>query len=169
MFHAIASFLLGLTGTLPMRTPKDLAAYTRCQPDRISHWIGQRITYKKTPDWEPAEACMARGTGDCKCMAVIAEETLNYCAGIDSRIAILRHKDEPGPLHAVTLYTDERGRRGFINDISRMMFDPGTAWDEVLAYIGGGPWLVEAYVYPGEVPGGSMIVASADVPQESWR
>ena len=161
MFRAIATFFMGLTGTLPMATPPDLAVYTKCQPDNISHWIGQRIDYKATVGWEDAATCMVRGTGDCKCMALVARETLNSCEGVDAQIIILRNKYNK--LHAVALYIDNKGNRGFIDSIYRKQFDPGTKWDEVIKGIAGGPWVIVRQKRSVR-PNGNSLVALPGLP-----
>ncbi|HNW44688.1 MAG TPA: hypothetical protein PKI19_09305 [Elusimicrobiales bacterium] len=158
MFHAIALLFLSLTGTLPVATPQELAVYTNCQPDRISHWIGQRIAYKKTEGWEPASVCMARGSGDCKCMAVVAEETLNACVGNDAQIAVLKNINAT---HAVALYTDFKGRRGFINEIDRQDFEPGTDWLKIVKAVRGGPWSIVRMYARGDVLQAPVLLASA--------
>ncbi|HOX22228.1 MAG TPA: hypothetical protein PLL10_02095 [Elusimicrobiales bacterium] len=136
--------LLAFTGLLSCGTarivsPDVLAQYTACDVDNISHWIGQRIEYREQgPVWDSAAVCMARGWGDCKCAATVARDTLNMCAGYEARVVVLR-----GPrraLHAVAVFTDHKGRRGYINGIGRRLFDPGTAWQDVIQAIPGGPW-----------------------------
>lgn len=42
--------------------------------------------------------------------------------------------------HAVALFTDHKGRRGYIDGIGRRLFDPGTAWADIIQAIPGGPW-----------------------------
>ncbi|HAF95835.1 MAG: hypothetical protein A2X34_02935 [Elusimicrobia bacterium GWC2_51_8] len=83
---------------------------------------------------------MTRGVGDCKCMAVVAEETLNSCAGVEARVVTL--KNDAGNLHAVTLYTNHKGKKGFIDEINRKQYEPETAWRNIVADIGGGPWTI---------------------------
>jgi hypothetical protein len=151
MFSAIITFFLGLTGTLPMATPVELASYTKCQPDRISHWIGQRISYEHTKGWESAETCMARGIGDCKCMGVVAQETINSCVGMDAWIIIL--KNETGSLHAVTFFRDHTAGIGFINGIIRKQFPPETDWRDIVADISGGPWTIIEQRHASNHPG----------------
>jgi len=61
MLKFIVTLYFMLTGTLPVKTPAELSIYTKCDVDRISHWVGQRIEYREQgPDWASAEVCMAR-------------------------------------------------------------------------------------------------------------
>lgn len=70
----LAFTALSACGTAPMSSPDDLAIYTRCDVDNIAHWVGQRVDYKEQgPVWDSAGVCMARGWGDCKCAAAVAE------------------------------------------------------------------------------------------------
>ena len=130
------SLIITLTacGTAPMRTPQELAIYSRCDIDNISHWIGQSIEYREQQGWNVAENCMLRGYGDCKCAATVARDTMLAC-GYEAKIVILRGN---GKTHAVALFTDNRtGRRGFIDGIYRRTYSPGTPWPEVINGIGG--------------------------------
>ncbi len=150
-----------------MSTPAELASYTKCQPDRISHWIGQRIVYRRTERWESAETCMARGSGDCKCMAVVARDTINSCAGMEAWITILRNG--AGGLHAVVFLRDHTGSKWFIDSISRKEFPSGTDWNEVAGDIRGGPWAVEEQRYAAGTSGGGQPSAGAFPATPAYR
>lgn len=120
----------------PPTTPQEIAVRTKCDPSGIAYWIGQSIDYKETAGWESAQACLDRGTGDCKCKATIAEETLLFCIGYDYELASLYDGENR---HAVVLFQDYKGRYGFI-DGSRGKVTAAKDYDDLIDFLPGGPW-----------------------------
>lgn len=116
-------------------TPQELAQWAKCDPSKVAYYIGQKTEYKlQGKDWGTAEEAMAIGQADCKGKALIARDTLNSCVGYEARIAILKRGNTR---HAITLFTDHNGNRGFINDIQSRTYPPNTDWNEVIDGIGG--------------------------------
>jgi hypothetical protein len=125
-----------------MTSPVELAKWAECKPPKICYGISQSIDYKITKGWESASVCLSRGNGDCKCMATTASETIGFCEGYTHRIVTLKSKGFPSKYHAITVYTDKEGRRGFINSSQCAEFPPDTDWNEIIAEVLGGPWEV---------------------------
>ena len=114
--------------TPELKTPQELADYSKCDVDRISFWIAQSHYYKVTKGWEKAEECMKPDrTYDCTCMAVIANETLKSC-GYNSRILTLHKGDK---YHAVVYFSRPDGTRGFISGIVRREYDRKALFDDI--------------------------------------
>lgn len=113
-----------------LSTPQELAEWAKCDPAKISYYIGQRIRYTRQPHWEPAELVMARQAGDCKGKASVAVSALSRCAGYEPRI--ITYPTATGR-HAIAIYTDHKGQRGFIDDGRQEVYAPGTPWHEIEA------------------------------------
>lgn len=126
----------------PKATPKDLAQWADCSPPRIAYAVAQSIHYKEVPQWETGQECLTRGYGDCKCMAVIAKESLMTCEGYSPRIVVLVSKQGKPRYHAITVYTRADGKRGFINGGAWVELPKDTDWNEVIKRVLGGPWEV---------------------------
>jgi len=123
----------------PLPTPQAVAEWSKCDPAKVAFVIGT-IPYRlQGPTWWPADTCLTMGYGDCKCYATIAKATLDRCAGYESHIKILKHPYK-APNHAVTLFTDHKGRRGYINGHDHKTFDGDTNWQDIVATVPGGPW-----------------------------
>ena len=136
------ALVLAIPNPPPMANPSDLAKWANCSPPKIAYGVSQRIEYKLTKGWESAEACLKRGNGDCKCMAKIADETIGFCDGYTHRIITLKSVGFPSRYHAITIYTDSKGRRGFINSEQSVEFPPDTDWNKIISSVQGGPWEV---------------------------
>ena len=136
---ALAVGLFIATAPPSLNTPSELAAWSKCSPAKISYWIGQRVRYTYQPHWDPAELVMAREAGDCKGKASVAVEALNRCVGYEARIVTYA---TPTGRHAVAVYRDHKGRRGYIDDARQENFPPGTEWAEIAGYfeVAGGEW-----------------------------
>jgi len=117
-------------------TVGEVATWSKCEPVNISWWTAQTIEYKDTKGWESAEKCIARGTGDCKCLAVVPRDILKKC-GYSSKVITIKNGKR---LHAVVLYTDKSGRRGFINGVTQKSYEARTDWNKIISEISGGPW-----------------------------
>jgi len=132
--------VLAICGAVAVNTPKpmynvqEVAEWSKCDPAKVAFYIGT-LQYEEQKDWLPAEVCLRLGEGDCKCFAQIAKEVLDRCAGYDNNIAILDPLIRPS-YHAVTLFTDHKGNKGFINGSYYGYLD---SWDDVRD-ISGGPW-----------------------------
>ena len=120
--------------------PQQVADWAKCDLSKISYWIAQGIDYKIYKGFEEAEVCMARGEGDCKCKAVVGQKILERCAGYSPKLVIVRNKSATRR-HAITIFTDYRGKKGFINDYQvETGYDD---WSDVLDKVSGGPWIYE--------------------------
>ena len=115
-----------------LATPQDLAEWAKCDPAKISDYISQRIRYTRQPHWENAELVMARAAGDCKGKASVAVAALSRCAGYEPRI--ITYPTKAGR-HTIAIYTDHKGRRGFIDDGRQEVYAPGTPWHEIEARV----------------------------------
>lgn len=139
-------FLLATANKQPiLNTPQELAEHTKCQPDKISYWIGSMIEYvPQGRTWDNAELCMTRQHGDCKCRSMIAKETLDRCAGYEARI--VKGYSADGNHHAFVLFTDHAGKRGFIDGGDSGTFPAGTNWEDIVS---ANNWLWPWDIYSG--------------------
>lgn len=119
-----------------LKSPQELAEWAKCDPAKISYYIGRRIWYTEQPHWEDAELVMAREAGDCKGKTSVAVAALSRCAGYEPRVIVLHPLNGQGKNHAVALYTDHKGRRGFIDDARQESYPPGTPWAVVARGVG---------------------------------
>lgn len=127
--------LLCLCGCASMpKTPQAIAEKSKCQPWEIAYYTHYSMDYVLTPVWEEAQTCLDRQTGDCKCFAVIAKESLDRCAGYESRILVLGNGKRR---HAVTVFTDHKGQRGYINSLYYGVYPPSTEWETIAKDIQG--------------------------------
>jgi hypothetical protein len=141
-----------------MKSPDDLAVYTKCEPERIAYWIDNSISYQEQGNyWLPAGASMSLRSGDCKAMATIAKDTLNRCVGYEARILIIRNVADVSctfgnktskcgtstMTHAITVFTDHNGKRGFIDGGNFKIYPGRTEWKDVLKGVPGGPWTAQ--------------------------
>jgi len=119
--------------------PSELAEYTNCEPSKIAYWITGRMNYlEQGPYWDDASVCMRHQSGDCKCAAAIAMETLNHCPNIASWMVILDHKEKK-VAHAVAFFT-KGDRIGYI-DWGRAVIGPsGVSVSDLIADMPGGVW-----------------------------
>ncbi len=124
------------TAPPPLSTPQELAEWSKCDPAKISYWIGQSVEYTEQTKWDPAEVVMSRKSGDCKGNASVAVAALSRCAGYEPRIIVLHPVDGQGDSHAVALYTDHKGRRGYIDGSRQQSYPPGTPWASVARGVG---------------------------------
>lgn len=138
-YLVLVTLLIGC-GLKPVKTPSELASYKNCDPEGVAYYITNSITYGEQKRYLPAETCLAVREGDCKCMAVVARDTLNRCVGYDARVVVLAPESGQGNNHAIAVFTDYKGNRGFINWSQSRTFPPGTEWSEVVASVKGGPW-----------------------------
>lgn len=118
---------------------EQLADWAACDVDKIAYGVGQSLQYKVITEWEDSDTCILRGTGDCKCHAVVAEAALRYC-GMKPRILVV--KNNKIKQHAVTVFENYKGEPGYINGVAKI-FDRGTDLNYVAESIPGGPWEVE--------------------------
>jgi predicted transglutaminase-like cysteine proteinase len=130
--------LCGCASARPM-TSQTLAEVSKCDPAWVQYHTERALTYKlQGPNWYEADTCLSLGEGDCKCFAMVAREALSGCVGYEARIAVLRPLK--GALHAVAIYTDHKGQRGFITQSTQKSYPPTTQWGEIIDQIPGGPW-----------------------------
>ena len=143
MLHLLALFgvILFANSQLPppLPTPQAVAEWAECDPDKVAFAIGTIPYRDQGPTWWPSETCLTIGYGDCKCFATIAKDTLSRCNGYEARIKILKPTYKASR-HAITLFTDHKGRRGYINGHKAKTFYPDTDWNDIIDSVGGGPW-----------------------------
>jgi hypothetical protein len=135
----LCALLIGC-GLKPVKTPGELAHYKGCDPEAVAYYVGNAITYTTQKRYLPAETCLATRQGDCKCAAIVARDTLNRCVGYEARLVVLAPKSGKGNNHAIAVFTDYKGQRGFIDWSKSKTFPAGTDWAEVIASVKGGPW-----------------------------
>ena len=117
----------------PLASTMELAAWSRCEIPMIAYYVGQRVEYAPQAVWLPADAVIAAGRGDCKGKAVVARDALLAC-GHEARVVILRTgTGKATKRHAIAVYTDAQGRRGYVDDNYYNTYDPGTAWADLIA------------------------------------
>ncbi len=129
--YSIASSPKDITNT------QELANWAKCDTEKIAYFVSQKIEYTEQSGWRDGNTCIALGKGDCKCKAAVANEALLYCVGYTPRIATIIKGDDK---HAVVLFTDHIGRRGFIDNSNTKRFSANTEWQDIINTIGGGPW-----------------------------
>ena len=133
----LIAFLMGCASA--PKSVQQIAEQSKCEPAWVQYHTERAITYKlQGPNWYEADTCLSLGEGDCKCFAMVAREALSRCVGYEARIAVLRPLK--GNLHAVAIYTDHLGRRGFITQSTQKSYPKGTDWREIIDEIPGGPW-----------------------------
>ena len=132
---------LCLTSCFPaLKTPGELADYSRCDPVVIGSWLAGAVEYREQSGYAPAETVMDRRHGDCKGYAVVAVDTLRAC-GFYAHIVQLSHPDPEIPGHVIAVYTRRsNGRRGFINRGQVREYAPDVPWRDIIADVSGGPW-----------------------------
>lgn len=129
--------LLGC-GTARMMSPEELAVYTNCDPEKIAYWIDNRIEYhEQGAYWLPAGASMTLERGDCKAKATIARDTLNRCVGYEAWVKVIKNGER---YHAVSMFTDNKGRKGFMDSGIIKLYPASTPWSFIVLEIPGGPW-----------------------------
>lgn len=131
----IIAAIVGLNTPPPrLKTPTELAEWSKCELPRITHYLGQGVEYKRQEsDWMNAEAVMAQRWGDCKGKALIARDTLLMCGYPTARIATIRRGVGKGlTRHAIVLFQMENGRRGYVDASIYRTYDAGTRWVDVV-------------------------------------
>lgn len=136
----IAFLIMAIPAPPEFKTPKDIAIWAKCSPHKIGYGISQSMNYARYTKWQSSETCLQNKSGDCKCIAVLAKDTLETCDGFSAFIKVIRETGGERRYHAVTLYTNHKGQRGFINGLEIKTFPPGTDWNEIISAISGGPW-----------------------------
>ena len=133
----LIAFLMGCAST--PKSVQNIAEKSHCDPAWVQYHTERALTYKlQGPNWYEADTCLSIGEGDCKCFAMVAREALSRCVGYEARIAVLRPLK--GTLHAVAIYTDHKGQRGFITQSTQKSYPQNTQWVEIIDQIPGGPW-----------------------------
>ena len=124
-----------------LSNPMELAAWSKCDPEEISRYVGTQVKYPEFPikqdTWLPADIIMRRQWGDCKGRAVVARDTLLACDYRTARIATIT-TGVPGTIgyqrHAIVIFTDPKtGRRGYIDAEYVRRYEPTTPWADVVA------------------------------------
>ena len=110
------------------RTPQAIAEKSKCEPWQIAYYVNYSMDYVLQPKWEEAQTCLDRQTGDCKCFAVIARDSLNRCAGYEARIITLADGKRR---HAVAVFTDHKGKRGYIDSHLYGIYPQETTWEAI--------------------------------------
>jgi len=132
-------FMTGCS-SLP-KTPQAIAEKSKCEPWQIAHYVNYSMDYVLQPKWEDSQTCLDRQTGDCKCFAVVARDILNRCAGYEAGIVTLKDGDKR---HAVAVFTDHKGQRGYIDSYLYGLYPRGTDW-EVIAKDMRGNWQINKW------------------------
>ena len=124
----------------PLATVKEIAAYTKCEPERIAGYTAS-IGYRKEPTWPTSEMVLATRKADCKGHAVLTRDILLEC-GYEASVIIAKGYKATAA-HTWALYQKPDGRRGYVNFHQQDEFEAGTPWDEVIQAVEGGPWRVK--------------------------
>ena len=123
-----------------LSNPMELAAWSKCDPEEISRYVGTQVKYPEFPikqdTWLPADIIMRRQWGDCKGRAVVARDALLACDYRTARIATIT-TGVPGTIgyqrHAIVLFSDPKtGRRGYIDAEYVRTADPSTSWKDLV-------------------------------------
>ena len=150
-YSLVLAFLLSGCINPRFYNPEELAEYTNCDPHKIAYWITGRMNYlEQGPFWDDAEICMRHETGDCKCAAKIAEETLLHCPKTVAWTEVITHKTK-GVKHAIAFFMKEDGRIGYI-DWGRAVIAPKyMTVDKLIQDLPGGPWQGKEYHTNGDL------------------
>lgn len=136
------AFILATPRPPDITSPPEIAQWAGCDVGKVSWFVAQSIDYKVTKGWEVASTCLERKTGDCKCYAVANKEILDNCNGWTNRLVTIRRPIGNGnySYHAVTVFVDHKGNKGYINGRYYKIYDPDKDLGEMLKEIEGGPW-----------------------------
>lgn len=131
-----------VNNTMPEKfsSPAELAKWSKCEPQAIRDWLGERYPWTdglRNEGYIGAEACLRRGYGDCKCFMQITAATLDLCPGYKPHAACLKGA-VPGTNHCVTYFEAPDGRRGFFNNgLQVELYPPDYPWNKMLPDIYG--------------------------------
>lgn len=124
-------------------TVEDIAKKSKCDIGNIAYYVGQALQYPRwdnhPPVFEEAQVCLTRGVGDCKCHATVAAEVMGYCG----YKAILVTVEDRYQAHALVLFKDKKGHRGYLDVPNYKFFDGDTPWKEIVSRIPGWHWTVQ--------------------------
>jgi hypothetical protein len=118
---------------------QELATWANCDPHKIAYATAQSITYVEHKGWEASSDCLKRRTGDCKCLAITSRDALNACGYEASIVSLHHHPLDKRPSHAIAVFTDNKGRRGYINGVNARLHGR-TEWADIFQTVPGGPW-----------------------------
>jgi len=143
MIIAFVAVFFGIVAVLPttpkLDSPAELASWSECKPEKIAVYLADRVEYTKQENWESASEVMARGKGDCKGRATTAKQALDYC-GYFAEINIIKNPSHRAS-HAIVVYEDTKGNRGYIDGPNYKELGLKYDWDELIHKIPGGPWI----------------------------
>ena len=134
--------LIGWMAPLKAATVEDIANRSKCDIGDIAYYVGQALQYPRwdnhPPVFEDAQVCLTRGVGDCKCHATVAMEVMGYCG----YKALLVTVEDRYQSHALVLFKDKKGNRGYLDVPNYRFFDGDTPWKEIVSRIPGWHWEV---------------------------
>jgi len=123
-------------------TVEDIAKKSKCDIGNIAYYVGQALQYPRwnnhAKDFEEAQVCLTRGVGDCKCHATVAMEVMGYCG----YKALLVTVEDRYQSHALVLFKDKKGNRGYVNAPYYRIVDGDTPWDDIIKRAMGKNWQI---------------------------
>jgi hypothetical protein len=126
----------------PVHNVKELAKWADCEPENVRDWLAHDYEYdtkfnEVVGDNElTGNECITRHKGNCRCYATISQDTLNECPGYSAHMACMKHDETCA--HALTFFTDPKGRKGFINSGAQAeTFPASTPWHDVEMHVQG--------------------------------
>jgi len=141
---AILAFVLLIGWVVPLKaaTVEDIANKSKCDIGNIAYYVGQALQYPRwdnhPPVFEEAQVCLTRGVGDCKCHATVAMEVMGYCG----YKALLVTVEDRYQAHALVLFKDRKGNRGYVNAPYYRIVDGDTPWEDIVERAMGKDWQI---------------------------
>jgi len=123
-------------------TVEDIAKKSKCDIGNIAYYVGQALQYPRwnnhAKDFEEAQVCLDRGGGDCKCHATVAMEVMGYC-GYKALMITIRDDYQA---HAMVIFKDKKGNRGYLNTPYYRIVDGDTPWGDIIKRAMGRDWRI---------------------------
>lgn len=140
MIYFIVPFamIIGIAVATPkvpkLSTPMELAAWSKCDVEKVARYTGQGVYYKlQGNDWGNAELVMSRGWGDCKGKALVNQAALLACGYPLARVVAIRRGVGKGmSRHAIVLFSDSHGKRGYIDNDIVGYAEKGESWGNLI-------------------------------------